>query len=228
MQRIKESMVAAGNGTLSAPDYKAIAGEMRSALKDLASVANRQDANGNYMLSGTNESQPPFANVPETSPVTTPSTYYQFQGSTTNRAVQVANNRDIDQGITAADLFTDGAAAPNTKNYFASVQNIIDALDTGNVATVQTALSTEAPNVDNLYNTYLTGLTKLGGRMQELDTVEVLNTSNSTQQQQVAGDAVGLDFTKAITNITQAQVALEAAQRTFAQSSKLSLFNFIS
>ena len=40
-------------------------------------------------------------------------------------------------------------------------------------------------------------------------------------------DVQDLDYTEAITKMNKDQLALEAAQNTFAKISKLSLFNFI-
>ena len=225
MQSIKETLIAAGGAALSPSDYKSLATQLESSLKDLSNIANRKDTNGAYIFSGVNDSTAPFADVPPASTVTNYDTYYAYAGSNTNRGVQISSGKTIDQGVTGADLFMDST---NSTSYFSSVQRMIDALKTGNSATVKSTLNTELGTTDSIYDRYLTGLTKLGGRMKELDTVESLNTANSYEQQRVAGDAVNIDYTKAISDITQTQVALEAAQRSYAQWSKLSLFNFIS
>ncbi len=231
MQSIKESMVQANNSTISAADRQTIASNMQSQLQELAAVANRKDSNGAYVLSGITESTQPFANVPSSAAAGVAlgssaaiDAYYTYAGSTTNRGVQISNNRVIDQGVTAKDLFTDASG----NNYFASVQKVINDLYSGTPATAQATISTQMGVSDGIFDQFQIGRTRLGGRMRELDTVESLNTNNSVEQQRISGDAVGVKYTDVITQITQAQTGLQAAQQTYAQSSKLSLFNFIS
>ncbi|KAA1173868.1 flagellar hook-associated protein 3 [Marinobacter salinexigens] len=52
IQRIRELTVQAGNGALSVNDRQSIASEMKERLEQLATVANTQDASGEYIFSG--------------------------------------------------------------------------------------------------------------------------------------------------------------------------------
>ncbi|BCK86698.1 hypothetical protein MIZ01_0464 [Sideroxyarcus emersonii] len=67
----------------------------------------------------------------------------------------------------------------------------------------------------------------IGSRMNELTALQSTDTQLSLQYQQTLSSIQDTDYNKAITNLSQQKLVLQAAQQSFAQVSKLSLFNYL-
>jgi flagellar hook-associated protein 3 FlgL len=64
LQRARELLVAAGNGSYSDAERQGIAGELRGLRAQLLTVANRGDGAGRYLFGGQGAAQPPFVDAP--------------------------------------------------------------------------------------------------------------------------------------------------------------------
>jgi flagellar hook-associated protein 3 FlgL len=68
----------------------------------------------------------------------------------------------------------------------------------------------------------------LGTRMKELDTLDTAGSDADIQYAGTLSNLQDLDYVKAISQFTQQQTTLDAAQKSFKSMSSLSLFNYIS
>ena len=66
-----------------------------------------------------------------------------------------------------------------------------------------------------------------GSRLNELTALQSTGTQLGLQYQQTLSTIQDTDYNKAVTDLTQQKLILQAAQQSFAQVSKLSLFNYI-
>ena len=82
-------------------------------------------------------------------------------------------------------------------------------------------------NIGQATNNVLRVRTGIGVRMNELESLGSLNESLGLQYQQTLSNLQDLDYAKAITDLTRDQTNLEAAQKSFAKISQLSLFNYL-
>lgn len=212
IQGIRDSMVSASNSTLSQSDRLTIVQDLQGRLDELRGIANRKDTEGNYLFSGTRQDVEPFQSVA--------GTVQPYAGGSEGRAIQVSSGRQIDLSITGQDAFSDPATG---KSIFTSIEDAIADLQAGDLTTFRTRLS----EVDNSYDALLLSRTKVGLRQREAETIGQINTAASTELERVAGEAVGLDYAKAISELSQGQLKLQAVQQTFASTSKLSLFNYL-
>lgn len=115
LQRLQELALQANNTIIDTDSRRMIGAELRARLLELADVANRQDANGEYLFSGFRSATRPFEPV---------SGGYAFQGDTGTRYVQVGADQRIVDGHSGFDVFIDvregngtfvtAAAAANT------------------------------------------------------------------------------------------------------------------
>lgn len=213
IQGIRDSLVAASNSTLSSSDRQTIVQDLQGRLDELRGIANRKDTEGNYLFSGTRQDTEPFQSV---AGVVQP-----YAGGAQGRAIQVSNGRQIDLSITGQDAFSDPATG---KSIFTSVEDAIADLQAGDLTTFRTRLA----EVDSSYDSLLLARTKVGLRQRESETIGQINNAASTELERVAGEAVGLDYAKAISELSQGQLKLQAVQQTFSSTSKLSLFNYLS
>lgn len=67
----------------------------------------------------------------------------------------------------------------------------------------------------------------IGSRLAELDSLAATNADLKLQYQQTLSTLVDLDYAKAISDLTRKQVDLQAAQQSFAQISRLTLFDYL-
>ena len=82
-------------------------------------------------------------------------------------------------------------------------------------------------NVDKSLNNVLTVRAKFGISLQEIDALDSVGENTGLTYKQQLSEIQDLDYAKAITELNQQQVILQAAQQSFVKTSSLSLFNYI-
>jgi len=96
LQRVRELALEGANTTLGSTERKMLAGEVRQNAAALLDIANRTDANGEYLYAGTSTNTKPFTTGP--SGVT-------YQGDLTNRQVRISPTQSLADGHNGADVF---------------------------------------------------------------------------------------------------------------------------
>lgn len=124
------------------------------------------------------------------------------------------------------DNFTVG---PSTnESIFKTVSDLITALQTPRVgANVINSVSRGLQHLDNDLTNVLRVRTTLGLRLNELDTLQTTSDDMGIQFKQTLSKLQDTDYAKAISDITQQQMALTATQKTFMKVAELSLFNYM-
>lgn len=134
------------------------------------------------------------------------------------------------EGVPAdGDTFT---IKPSTnESIFTTLDNLITALETANVPGNRTALTnnlnTALSNFDNGLDQVLTVRASVGARMKENDSVKSTGQDVALQYDQTLSSLQDLDYAKALSDLEQQTVILEAAQKSFIKTQGLSLFNYI-
>ena len=238
MISIKETMVSARNGTLSPSDRETMAQDIEGRLEELRGIANRQGPNGDYLFAGTFQDQTPFQKPDALNGITgsfletaTPAA----AAAITGRSIQVSKGSSIDLSLTANDAFVNKTTGDDV---FTILRDTVALLRNPGYPSGQegatpadtylVAFNAKAAQLDEVFNNSLITRTKVGVRLREAETIEQINLSAQNELERVAGEAVGLDYAKAISELSQGQLQLQAAQQSFAKVSQLSLFNFLS
>jgi flagellar hook-associated protein 3 FlgL len=94
--RVRELTVQGNNGSVDPASRRMLATEVRSRLKELVDIANRRDANGEFLFSGYASMTQPFAQSGSTIG------YFGDQG---NRALQIGPDQRIIDGHSGSDVF---------------------------------------------------------------------------------------------------------------------------
>lgn len=136
------------------------------------------------------------------------------------------------QGVPkAGDTFT---VQPSTnQSLFETVQSLIGTLKTPVGTSTFTnseyfnALGQQLTNLDRALDNVSTVQATVGTRLRELDSLAEAASDLNLQYQTTLSDLQDLDYAEAISNFTMQQTYLEAAQKSFAQISGLSLFNYL-
>lgn len=64
LQKARETMVAAGNGSYTAAERQSQAAKLKEIRNQLLTIANRSDGSGGYLFGGQGSSSPPFIDAP--------------------------------------------------------------------------------------------------------------------------------------------------------------------
>ena len=125
------------------------------------------------------------------------------------------------------------SAAPSTsQSVFLTLAKLIGALEAPIGTPAADAKFTSEvgfamTNLDQASNNMITARSEIGSRMNEIDSLGSLNSSTTLQYQQTLSNLQDLDYTKAASDLTRNQTALQAAQQSFVKISQLSLFNYL-
>ncbi|MBK9446496.1 MAG: flagellar hook-associated protein FlgL [Betaproteobacteria bacterium] len=130
----------------------------------------------------------------------------------------------------AGDSFV---VAPSTnQSVFTTLQNLIGALQTPVNATftkteLTNRIKAEVTNLDGALSNLARVRAKVGSRMNELASLTSSAKDLDLQYSTALSGLQDLDYVEAISKFTQQQTQLEASQKSFAQISRLSLFDIL-
>ncbi len=122
--------------------------------------------------------------------------------------------------------------ASRRQNVFATLQNFINALQTGSTDPADQAQLTQAldrtiSDVDNALANVLNTRTFIGTRQNSIDNANIENDGAKFELQTTRSQIEDLDYAQAITQLQLQQTTLQAIQGAFAQVRGQSLFNFL-
>ena len=128
------------------------------------------------------------------------------------------------------DTFTVGA--PSTQSVFTTISKLVQGLQslTDSADDKQRVTDLISESIDNLNSAEAninTIQAKVGARTNTLQSASTLQTNLGLINQQVLSQVRDLDYTSAISQLTQQNLVLQAAQQSFAKISTLSLFDYL-
>jgi flagellar hook-associated protein 3 FlgL len=220
MFRIKELSVQAASDTLGPADRQTIALEMTELRNQLLSLANSQDSNGNYLFAGSRVSQMPFA--PDAKGVLT------YQGDQARMVVAVGDNRRMNLNMPGSDAFVkvirdDGKGTKSGVGFFQAIDDLANAVQNSDHTNMQRGIA----EIDSLQQGVSDATAQIGTDMNVVDMQNSVLDEITLRLKTTKSDAEDLDYTSAITKMNKDQLALEAAQSSFAKISQLSLFKYM-
>jgi flagellar hook-associated protein 3 FlgL len=179
------------NGTLSAADRQAVAGEVQGLSTQLLSLANTA-YQGTYLFSGTAVTTQPFTLNNATNAVT-------YNGNANTTSVQISSGNSISSSVPGTQLFTNAAGSA-----FGALQNLFASLISGSnigqaVAQVNSAL-TQVGVQRVAYGNALNQIT-LSESFLNQDKINLSSQENTL---------IAADPAKAATDFAQAQIAHQA------------------
>ncbi len=216
----KSKIISAGNGSLSDNERNFIAADLQSTLDGLVGLANAQDASGKYMYAGFKSDTKPFE-------LNGGNGLYDFNGDSSNHI-----NIDVGSNTTMAINAAGDEVFQNGMDTFGALQDMITLLKTPitDAATQATFTAGVATGIDNLtssLNNVLNVRASVGGRLNQLESLDTAGSALDVQYQTSLSDIQDLDYASALSEFTKTQTMLEAAQKTFSSTAKLSLFDYM-
>lgn len=211
---VKDIAIAAGNPTLTDMDRASQASELRARLDDLLGLANSRDANGDYLFSGFRIHSTAFV---ETTPAVV-----SYQGDGGIRMIQIDASRQLAINVSGDTVFQGGGV-----DMFQTIGDLITLLKTPGTTGLSAGLAAVNQKLGVALDNVLAVRANIGAGMQAIDFFEAAGQARNLQYDQVLSELQDLDYAEALTRLSQQQITLEAAQKSFVKSASLSLFNFI-
>jgi flagellar hook-associated protein 3 FlgL len=217
VQRIRELVVQASNGTQTAADMSADASEVNQLIDEIKQDANTQ-YNGQYIFSGAATTTAPYqagsndAYAGDTGQVT------RQIGPNTSLAV----NADL-SSVLGTGQTTSGQPAGDGK-LLNTLRNIADSMQSGSSGALSSTLSQLDTNLNSL-----TGLTaNMGATTDRLQMAATRIQSLQASETQSLSDTQDADMAQTEVDFSTEQAALTAALQAGAHIVQQSLMNFLS
>ena len=219
LQRIRQLAVQSNTDTLSVDDKEILANEITSLRQELLSLANTQDANGNYVFAGSNVQAKAFDVNADGDII--------YQGDKTQTSVDISDQRRLvlnragDEVFASVDRVVDG----DTQNisFFKVIDDFAQALATDD----EDALNLGLEEIASITEGMGASIADLGSRISTVNNQREILEDTNLRYQDLLSNAQDLDYATAVTKLSAELLSLEAAQASFAKISQLSLFNYI-
>ncbi len=217
VQRIRELVVQASNGTLTQADMSADAAEVNQLIDQIKQDANTQ-YNGQYIFSGAATTTAPYQSGPNDAYAGDTGQVTRQIGPNTSLAV----NADL-SSVLGTGQTTSGQPAGDGK-LLNTLRNISDAMKSGNAGALSASLSGLDSNLGSL-----TGLSaNMGATTDRLQMAASRIQSLQASDSQSLSDTQDADMAKTEVDFSTEQAALTAALQAGAHIVQQSLMNFLS
>ena len=211
--------IAAGNGTFTTA---AAAGNTGSGSIDPGSVSNAAAwVPDTYTISFTSPTQYQVTNSGGT--VVASGAYTSGQAITFN-GVEVT----VSGTPAANDQFT--VAPAGKASVFSTISGLIATLNSTTLSSAQitTQIGGAIAQIDNALNGFGNVQASVGGRLNAITAAGNAAQNTQTQLQGTVSTLSSTDYAAAVTQLSTQELALQAAQESYASIAKLSLFNYVS
>jgi flagellar hook-associated protein 3 FlgL len=220
MYRIKELTVQANSDTMGELDRESIAVEIESLRDQVLSLANTQDTSGNFIFAGSRVTEPSFAPNGQG--------LIDYQGDQSRMQVAVGDNRLMNVNRPGSDAFVrvvrdDGKGGKVGVGFFQALGDLAKAVRTSDRAAMQRGIG----EIDAMQQGVSEATAQIGADLNVVDAQKNVLDEVKLRLKTTLSAVQDLDYTEAITRMNRDQLALEAAQSSFAKISKLSLFNYL-
>lgn len=220
LTRLRELAVQASNDTYGPKDREIIAIEMAGLQGDLLSFANTRDSNGAYLFSGSRVFTQPFAQQEGGQIV--------YQGDETVNLVEVGDQRQLRANRTGTEIFqravrTDPDGNQTGVSFFQSVADLVGSVRVSDHEGIERGLD----ELITLSDGISLAMARIGSDLNVVDGQRAVLEETRLQLKTVLSQQEDLDYTEAVTKMQKQMLALEASQASFAQISRLSLFEYI-
>ena len=219
LQRIRQLAVQGNTDTLSVDDKEILANEITSLREELLSLANTQDANGNYVFAGSNVQTKEFDVNADGDII--------YQGDKTQTSVDISDQRRLvlnragDEVFASVDRVVDGDI--QDISFFKVIDDFAQALATDD----EDALNLGLEEISSITEGMGASIADLGARISTVSNQREILEDTNLRYQDLLSNAQDLDYATAVTKLSAELLSLEAAQASFAKISQLSLFNYI-
>jgi flagellar hook-associated protein 3 FlgL len=219
LQRIRQLAVQGNTDTLSVDDKEILANEITSLREELLSLANTQDANGNYVFAGSNVQTKAFDVNADGDII--------YQGDKTQTSVDISDQRRLVLNRAGDEVFASVGRVVDGDTQDISFFKVIDDFAQALAKDDEDALNLGLEEISSITEGMGASIADLGARISTVSNQREILEDTNLRYQDLLSNAQDLDYATAVTKLSAELLSLEAAQASFAKISQLSLFNYI-
>jgi len=214
--RIKELALQASSDTMNSEDRTNIASEIEGLQKDLLSLANTTDVNGNFVFGGSRVSTAPFSVVAGIA---------SYQGDQADVQAEAGDQRKVQISRPGSAVFAGTIRADSGERvgFFQVLEDLKTAINDSTYADMQRGLD----ELDKLQSGFSQAVVQIGTELNVVENQTKIIDDTRIQLQTTLSQVQDTDYTEAITRLQKEMLGLQAAQSSFAKTSDLNLFNYI-
>jgi flagellar hook-associated protein 3 FlgL len=224
LSTLSENLRTAISNALANNDATGLMAQVQNIFDQAGQILNSKDSNGNYLYGGENDSTPPVTVTSLAQLAATPIANVFANGAQAKK-VLVADGESVQVGVLASSVGT---------QLMQTLQDIaqFNAGGSGNMQTnltqaQATFLTNELPTSIAANQALNTATAANGFTYNQLQDAVTQQQSLTNLYKGFVSDIQDVDMGKAITNLNQNQVALQAALQVTAQLNKVSLLNYL-
>ncbi len=208
MVRAKETLVYAGNGSLSEADLKTLGNQMQLMKDELLALAN-SSVDGKYLFSGFKEDTPPYSGDP-----------VAYAGDNEAFELEIGPGEKVKVNLTGEEVFGD----PGTgKDMWQLFDNMVSALDVGDSA----AALAEMDDLDRAADQMRSQRSRMGNLAQRVDSAKLNMEDVRIDMEAMLSRYEDADLVETITNMTMQETAFKAALDITSRVSRLSILDYM-
>ncbi|WP_226017569.1 flagellar biosynthesis protein FlgL [Novosphingobium sp. FKTRR1] len=215
--RAKELATQAASATVSDSQRGSIASELAQMQKDLVSLANTRDVDGNALFGG---------DAPGDAYTVNGSGVASYAGNGIAGQLSLGDGQTVSRSLTGPEFLNFKDKAGNSTNLLAVVKGLADSLAAGGPGG-QTAAATSLDLLSTALDTVTTAQTVVGSRLTWIDLNTERQTALATTRASEQADIGGTDTAAAMVRLQELSTVLQASQASFTRLANLSLFDVL-
>jgi flagellar hook-associated protein 3 FlgL len=217
----RELLVAAGNGSYTDTDRRAIAQSIRGLREDLLAVANRQDGAGRYLFGGQGADTPPLVDAPGG---------VIYTGTTGQLVAAGGSATPLSIDGRSAWLEAEDPASPGTTvSLFDAMDLVIEQLNTPgrSGSDIAATVSRGLGEFDTAADQMASWRSRAGESLNRIDGLEERVRQSRLDAETERSEAEDLDLLAAISDFQNRQTGYDAALKTYSIVQQMSLFEYL-
>ena len=233
LQRVRELLVSAGNGSYGVNERRAIKDEINQKIGEFGQILNT-NFDGKYIFAGNRGTDKPIDTAVDSTTKNTKIFFSATAGgevTSTNEMsmLKAKNSIEVSQGVTmeyntnATDIIqftSESGASCNMKDLF---NNITSHLDTGDANLTKTDLQGITDSINNI----LKLRSEVGAKQNRMDSAQKKNEDESFNMTQILSGIEDIDITQKTMEYSVMQTVYTAALQTSAKVIQPSLLDYL-
>lgn len=215
LSRLRELSIQYANGTLSADQRRIAAVEVQGIRDQIFSLANSRDSNGLSLFSGSEVAQSAFREDGT------------YQGDQTSTDVPVGDSRVVNNRRSGTDVFIPVTRSEVSGQVSVGFFKVIDDLQAGlqgnRIGDVQRAIG----EITQIHQGISLAQADVGSDLNVAESQSNVIDEQLLRLKGLESDLQDVDYAEAVSRMQKEMLGLQAAQSSFAQIAKLSLFNYL-
>lgn len=215
LSRVRELSIQGNSSAISDKEREMLALEVDQIFSHVLSLANTQNAYGEYIFAGSSTDTPAYDQEGT------------FQGDEQVRELNIAPGITVRTGDSGVTVFEEIDAGVNTFDVISSIGEALRLVDTADPTDRSEAITEAQAKLDLVLDRVSEVRASTGVRLNRLDDHAELNTAFSLQVTQSISSLEDLDFADAAGQLNLHMVSLQAAQQVYVKTQNLTIFNYL-